>query len=43
VTPNSIPLIERHGAITINVGHGALGWTYAMGSAEEAAKLACGG
>lgn len=43
VTPNSLPLIERHGAITINVGHGALGWTYAMGSAEEAARLVCEG
>jgi D-amino-acid dehydrogenase len=41
VTPNSLPIIERHGAIILNVGHGALGWTYAMGSAEEAARLVC--
>jgi D-amino-acid dehydrogenase len=42
VTPNSLPIISRHGAITLNLGHGALGWTYAMGAAEEAARLVAG-
>jgi glycine/D-amino acid oxidase-like deaminating enzyme len=26
----------------LNVGHGALGWTYAMGAAERAARMLVG-
>lgn len=40
VTPDSLPIVERRGAITINVGHGGLGWTYALATAERAAGLA---
>lgn len=39
VTPGSLPIIERRGGIVLNVGHGALGWTYAMGAGEQAATL----
>jgi D-amino-acid dehydrogenase len=39
VTPNSLPIVARRGAITINVGHGGLGWTYALATAERAANL----
>ena len=40
MTPSSLPIIRREqGGITLNVGHGALGWTYAMGAAERAAAL----
>nr|WP_298929450.1 FAD-dependent oxidoreductase [uncultured Erythrobacter sp.] len=40
VTPNSQPVISRASkAIAINTGHGALGWTLAMGSAERLAEL----
>jgi D-amino-acid dehydrogenase len=43
VTPNSLPIIERRGAITVNIGHGGLGWTYALATAERAAALVTGG
>lgn len=40
MTPNSLPLIERaKPGVVVNIGHGALGWTYAMGAAERAAAL----
>lgn len=39
VTPDSLPIVARRGAITINVGHGGLGWTYALATAERAADL----
>lgn len=39
VTPDSLPIVERRGAVTINVGHGGLGWTYALATAEQAAAL----
>ncbi len=40
MTANSLPIIQRMSPrITINVGHGMLGWTYAMGSAERVARL----
>lgn len=40
MTANSLPIIRRVAPrVTINVGHGMLGWTYAMGSAERVAKL----
>lgn len=44
MTPNSLPVIRREpGGIILNVGHGALGWTFAMGAAERAAVLATEG
>lgn len=39
VTPNSLPIVERRGRITVNIGHGGLGWTYALATAERAAAL----
>jgi D-amino-acid dehydrogenase len=42
VTPNSLPVVERRGRVTVNVGHGALGWTYALATAEQAAALVTG-
>lgn len=39
VTPNSLPIVERRGSITVNIGHGGLGWTYALATAERAAAL----
>ena len=39
VTPNSLPIVTRQGAITVNVGHGGLGWTYALATAGRAATL----
>ncbi len=40
VTPNSQPIIRRAGSsLAINTGHGALGWTLAMGSGERIAQL----
>ena len=39
VTPDSLPIVARRGAITINVGHGGLGWTYALATAERAGNL----
>jgi len=38
MTPNSLPLLRRpRPDVVVNAGHGALGWTYAMGSAERVA------
>lgn len=40
MTPSSLPVVCRARArIALNVGHGMLGWTFAMGSAERAAQL----
>ncbi|MGO1541081.1 MAG: FAD-dependent oxidoreductase [Luteimonas sp.] len=40
-TPTSVPVIARvREGLTCNVGHGMLGWTLAMGSAERAVALA---
>lgn len=40
MTANSLPIIRKVAPrVTINIGHGMLGWTYAMGSAERAARL----
>ena len=40
MTPSSLPIIRREpGGIVLNVGHGALGWTFARGAAERAAAL----
>lgn len=43
VTPDSLPIVERRGAVTLNVGHGGLGWTYALATAERTAVLVVGG
>lgn len=41
MTPSSLPIIRRAGAgLVLNVGHGSLGWTFAMGAGERAAMLA---
>lgn len=43
VTPSSLPVLRRARRRTsLNVGHGMLGWTYAMGSAERAARMILG-
>lgn len=40
VTPSSLPVLRRaRQRISLNVGHGMLGWTFAMGSAERAARM----
>ena len=40
MSPNSLPLIRRVSAqVVMNIGHGALGWTFAMGSGERVAAL----
>lgn len=40
MTANALPIIRKvTPRVTINIGHGMLGWTYAMGSAERAAQL----
>ncbi|MEP2990640.1 MAG: FAD-dependent oxidoreductase [Parasphingorhabdus sp.] len=40
MTPNSLPIISRpRPSLAINTGHGALGWTLAMGSADRLANL----
>ena len=40
VTPQSTPIIRSAGnGLVLNIGHGMLGWTLAMGSGERAAAL----
>ena len=40
VTPHSSPVITRaQPGLVLNIGHGMLGWTLAMGSGERAADL----
>ena len=40
MTPWSSPIIRRAGdGLVLNIGHGMLGWTLAMGSGERAARL----
>ena len=40
MTPDSIPIIARpRKSLAINVGHGMLGWTMALGSAERLLEL----
>jgi len=40
MSPNSLPVIAQpRAALAINVGHGMLGWTMAMGSGERLARL----
>lgn len=44
MTPWSSPIIRRAGeGLVLNIGHGMLGWTLAMGSGERAAGLVEGG
>ncbi|MCI3131195.1 FAD-dependent oxidoreductase [Phenylobacterium aquaticum] len=43
MTPTSTPIIAKaRERLVLNIGHGALGWTLAMGSAERAAALVVG-
>jgi D-amino-acid dehydrogenase len=42
VTPDSLPIVARRGSVTVNIGHGGLGWTYALATAERAASLVAG-
>jgi D-amino-acid dehydrogenase len=40
MSPTSVPIISRpHPQLVLNVGHGMLGWTLAMGAGERAASL----
>lgn len=40
MSANSLPLIRRVSArVAVNIGHGMLGWTFAMGSGERLAAL----
>jgi D-amino-acid dehydrogenase len=40
MTPSSLPIVaEMADRLFVNVGHGMLGWTFAMGSGERAAAL----
>jgi D-amino-acid dehydrogenase len=40
MTPNSLPVIEQVAPrISVNLGHGMLGWTWAMGAGERAAAM----
>lgn len=40
MTPNSLPVIEQVAPrISVNLGHGMLGWTWAMGAGERAATM----
>jgi D-amino-acid dehydrogenase len=43
MTANSQPEIRKvNSRIAVNIGHGMLGWTYAMGSGERLAKALTG-
>jgi D-amino-acid dehydrogenase len=43
MTANSLPIIKRvRPCLAVNIGHGMLGWTYAMGSAERVSQLVMG-
>jgi D-amino-acid dehydrogenase len=40
MSPSSLPIISRpRPELLLNIGHGMLGWTFAMGAAERAASL----
>jgi D-amino-acid dehydrogenase len=40
VTPTSLPIVRRIApGVSVNAGHGALGWTYAAGCAGEVADI----
>jgi D-amino-acid dehydrogenase len=41
MSPDSVPVISRpRERVVLNIGHGMLGWTLAMGAGERAAELA---
>ena len=41
MSPDSVPVVSRpRERVVLNVGHGMLGWTLAMGAGERAAELA---
>lgn len=43
MTPSSLPIVRRlRPGLSVNIGHGMLGWTFAMGSAERLAKVVLG-
>lgn len=43
MTPNSMPIIKTlRPGLAVNVGHGMLGWTLAMGSGEQMVETICG-
>jgi D-amino-acid dehydrogenase len=43
MTPSSLPLVQQvHPRLAVNIGHGMLGWTFAMGSAERLANVILG-
>jgi D-amino-acid dehydrogenase len=40
MTPSTLPILSRvRPKVLVNSGHGMLGWTYAMGSAERVAEI----
>jgi D-amino-acid dehydrogenase len=40
MTPSSLPIVRRlRPGLSVNIGHGMLGWTFAMGSAERLAEV----
>ena len=43
MTPSSLPIVRRvRPGLSVNIGHGMLGWTFAMGAAERLAKVVLG-
>jgi len=43
MTPSSLPIVRRvRPGLSVNIGHGMLGWTFAMGSAERLANAVLG-
>ena len=43
MTPSSLPIVRRvRPGLSVNIGHGMLGWTFAMGSAERLANALLG-
>jgi D-amino-acid dehydrogenase len=43
MTPSSLPIVRRvRPGLSVNIGHGMLGWTFAMGSAERLANAMLG-
>ena len=43
MTPSSLPIVRRvRPGLSVNIGHGMLGWTFAMGAAERLANALLG-
>ena len=43
MTPSSLPIVRRlRAGLSVNIGHGMLGWTFAMGSADRLANAMLG-